>query len=68
METTVIALGGNALTIGGRLADAGTQLNIIDNTSLQVADIIGQGYKVVMTHGNGPQVGGIVLQNETSAA
>ena len=68
METIVIALGGNALTIGGKLADAGTQLNIIDNTSLQVADIIGQGYKVVMTHGNGPQVGGIVLQNENSAA
>ena len=68
METIVIALGGNALTIGGRLADAETQLKIIDNTSLQVADIISQGYKVVMTHGNGPQVGGIVLQNENSAA
>lgn len=63
----VIALGGNALTIDGKLADARTQLRIIDNTSDQVADIIQQGYKVVMTHGNGPQVGGIVLQNETSA-
>ena len=68
METIVIALGGNALTIGGKLADAATQLDIIDNTSLEVADIIVQGYKVVMTHGNGPQVGGIVLQNENSAA
>lgn len=68
METIVIALGGNALTIGGKLADAATQLDIIDNTSLEIADIITQGYKVVMTHGNGPQVGGIVLQNENSAA
>lgn len=67
METIVIALGGNALTIGGKLADAETQLSIIDNTSLQIADIISQGYRVVMTHGNGPQVGGIVLQNEASA-
>ncbi|MBP3729172.1 MAG: carbamate kinase [Lachnospiraceae bacterium] len=67
METIVIALGGNALTIGGKLADAATQLDIIDNTSLEIADIITQGYKVVMTHGNGPQVGGIVLQNENSA-
>ena len=67
METIVIALGGNALTIGGKLADAATQLVIIDNTSLEIADIIGQGYKVVMTHGNGPQVGGIVMQNENSA-
>ncbi len=67
METVVIALGGNALTIGGKLADAKTQLNIIDNTSLEIADIIDQGYKVVMTHGNGPQVGGIVMQNENSA-
>ena len=67
METVVIALGGNALTIGGKLADAPTQLRIIDNTADEVADIIGQGYKVVMTHGNGPRVGGIVLQNEASA-
>ena len=67
METIVIALGGNALTIGGKLADAPTQLRIIDNTADEVADIIAQGYKVVMTHGNGPQVGGIVLQNEASA-
>ena len=67
METIVIALGGNALTIGGKLADAATQLKIIDNTSLEIADIIEQGYKVVLTHGNGPQVGGIVLQNENSA-
>ena len=43
METIVIALGGNALTIGGKLADAATQLDIIDNTSLEVADIIVQG-------------------------
>lgn len=67
METIVIALGGNALTIGGKLADAKTQLSIIDNTALQIADMIGRGYQVVMTHGNGPQVGGIVLQNEASA-
>lgn len=68
METIVIALGGNALTIGGKLADAQTQRAIIDNTSLQIADMISRGYQVVMTHGNGPQVGGIVLQNEASAA
>ncbi len=67
METIVIALGGNALTLGGKLADAATQLGIIDNTSLEIADIIEQGYKVVLTHGNGPQVGGIVMQNENSA-
>ena len=68
METVVIALGGNALTINGKLADARTQLGIIDNTANEIVDIISQGYKVVMTHGNGPQVGGIVLQNENSAA
>ena len=67
METVVIALGGNALTINGKLADAATQLRIIDNTANEVADIIGKGYKVVMTHGNGPQVGGIAVQNEASA-
>ncbi|MBE6909282.1 MAG: carbamate kinase [Ruminococcaceae bacterium] len=67
METVVIALGGNALTINGKLADARTQLRIIDNTADEIVDIISQGYKVVMTHGNGPQVGGIAVQNEASA-
>lgn len=67
METIVIALGGNALTINGKLADARTQLRIIDATADEIADIIIGGYKVVMTHGNGPQVGGIAVQNESSA-
>ena len=66
-EKVVIALGGNALTINGKLADARTQLNIIDKTADEIVDIIQQGYKVVMTHGNGPQVGGIAVQNEASA-
>lgn len=67
METIVIALGGNALTINGKLADARTQLRIIDTTADEIADIIIAGNKVVMTHGNGPQVGGLAVQNEASA-
>lgn len=68
METIVIALGGNALTENGKLATAQSQLRIIDKTADEIADIILAGNKVVLTHGNGPQVGGLVLQNEYSAS
>ena len=48
----VIALGGNAL--GKNLAD---QMQAVRKTSLAVADLIEDGHEVIITHGNGPQVG-----------
>ena len=64
MKNIVIALGGNALQAAGKPATAEAQLEVVKETSAYIADIIAKGYKVVIAHGNGPQVGRIVLQND----
>ena len=64
MKKIVIALGGNALQAEGKPATAQAQLEVVEETAQYIADIIQQGYQVVVAHGNGPQVGRIVLQNE----
>ncbi len=68
MSKIVIALGGNALQEAGKPATADSQLQIVEKTSEYIADIIGAGYDVILAHGNGPQVGRIVLQNEYASA
>ena len=68
MEKLVIALGGNALQEGKGPATAEAQLAVVEKTSAYIADIIEKGYKVILAHGNGPQVGRIVLQNENSVS
>lgn len=68
MKRIVIALGGNALQEAGRPATAQAQLEVVEQTAQYIADIIEQGYEVVIAHGNGPQVGRIVLQNEYANA
>lgn len=68
MKKIVIALGGNALQEAGKPATAEAQLEVVEKTSEYIADIIGEGYKVIVAHGNGPQVGRIVLQNEFAAS
>ncbi len=67
MKRIVIALGGNALQEAGKPATAESQLEVVEKTSAYIADIIEAGYDVVIAHGNGPQVGRIVLQNESAA-
>lgn len=68
MEKIVIALGGNALQEAGKPATAEAQLEVVEKTSEYIADIIDEGYNVVVAHGNGPQVGRLVLQNEYANA
>nr|WP_199229040.1 carbamate kinase [Sporanaerobacter acetigenes] len=66
LEKIVVALGGNALQASGKPATAEAQLEVVKDTTRYIADLIGEGYKVVIAHGNGPQVGRIVLQNEAA--
>jgi len=66
MERVVIALGGNALQDSSLPPTAEAQLQVIRETAKTVADIIGAGYAITLTHGNGPQIGRIVLQNEAA--
>ena len=58
----VLALGGNAL---GNNAEE--QLQLVKHTAKTVVDLISQGHKVVIGHGNGPQVGMINLAMESVA-
>ncbi len=65
MTKLVVAIGGNALLPPGG-GDAGTQRRRIEETSARLADLLKEGHDIVLTHGNGPQVGNILLQNEES--
>jgi carbamate kinase len=63
-KTVVIAIGGNAILKRDGKGTADEQFESVDKTCGQIIDMIELGYKVILTHGNGPQVGNILLQNE----
>ena len=65
-EKIVIALGGNALQSSGSDATAESQLAVVRTTCERIADISGMGYEIGIVHGNGPQVGRILLAYETA--
>ena len=65
-ERIVIALGGNALQSRKGEATAEAQLNVVKKTCEHVAQISGQGYEIAVVHGNGPQVGRIVMASEAA--
>ena len=52
MKTVVIALGGNAL---GKSPEE--QLELVKETAKNIVDLVEEGNQVVISHGNGPQVG-----------
>ncbi len=60
----VIAIGGNAIQPAGDSGSADAQRHRIEQTAAKIADLVQEGYDLVVTHGNGPQVGNILLQNE----
>ena len=65
-EKIVIALGGNALQSGSGQATAEEQLEVVKKTCEHVAEISSRGYEIAVVHGNGPQVGRILLASETA--
>ncbi|MCC2864656.1 carbamate kinase [Anaerovorax odorimutans] len=65
-EKIVIALGGNALQSGKGPATAEAQLEVVKNTCEHIAQISKQGYELAVVHGNGPQVGRIVMASEAA--
>jgi len=66
-KKVVIALGGNALQEAGTPATAEAQLEVVKKTAKYIADISEKGYEIAIAHGNGPQVGRIVLASETAS-
>lgn len=67
MAKIVVALGGNALQDVDSKPTAEAQLNIIKQNTKYLVDIIEEGHNLIVTHGNGPQVGRILIQNETAS-
>lgn len=65
-EKIVIALGGNALQSGKSEATAEAQLEVVKKTCEYIAEISASGYEMGIVHGNGPQVGRILLASETA--
>src|SRR4051795_9891653 len=49
-------------------ADPGAQIAAISGAMEPVADLVLLGHEVVLTHGNGPQVGNLLVKNELAAA
>jgi carbamate kinase len=65
-KTVVVALGGNAITREFEEGDIGQQFANTRRSLLGVVELIKRGYHVVITHGNGPQVGNALIRVEES--
>ena len=64
----LIALGGNAMTAPGGRARPEDQIAAIDVAAARIATVVADGHEVVITHGNGPQVGNLLVKNEIAAS
>src|SRR3954470_3271054 len=63
----VIALGGNAMTGADGSATPSAQRDALREAAGHIADVVAAGLEVVLTHGNGPQVGNLLVKNEMAA-
>ena len=66
-DTLVVALGGNAIQQPAQKGTFEEQLVAVDGACRRLARLIGRGHRVIVTHGNGPQIGNLIAQNEASA-
>ncbi len=64
----LVALGGNAMTAPDGSARPDDQRTAITEAMQAVADLVAAGYELVLTHGNGPQVGNLLVKNEIAAS
>jgi carbamate kinase len=66
-KTAVVALGGNALTLPGQAGTYGEMLGNAAAMAASINEVIEAGWRIVIVHGNGPQVGNLALQQESSS-
>jgi carbamate kinase len=66
-KTAVIAIGGNSLILDKDHEDVASQLDAVCETCCHIADMAERGWNLIITHGNGPQVGFILRRNELAA-
>lgn len=67
-QLAVVALGGNAIQRGDQAGTIDEQEENTTRTLENLVFLIRQGYQLVITHGNGPQVGNILLRNDAGEA
>src|SRR5574337_932882 len=65
-KLAVVAIGGNSLIRDEAHKTVPDQFDAVRESAVHIADMIEQGWNVVITHGNGPQVGFILLRAEYS--
>lgn len=63
-KIAVVAFGGNALLRGGEIGTIKQQEKHTYDTCIHLLKLLEDGYSIVITHGNGPQVGNIMLRND----
>jgi carbamate kinase len=67
MNTVLLAVGGNSLIRAGEKGTIAEQLANTQKTAREIIGLIRAGYRLVITHGNGPQVGAALLRSERAA-
>ena len=63
-KLAVVAIGGNSIIKDTKNPNVHSQWSAVRETCFQIADMIAEGWNVVVTHGNGPQVGYILRRSE----
>jgi len=66
-RTVLVAIGGNSLIRAGEPTTVATQRTHAAETCRALAELVSDGWRVVVTHGNGPQVGAALRRSETGA-
>ncbi len=60
----LVAIGGNSITRAGQRGTIAEQFENIEQTCEHLVSVVEEGYNLVITHGNGPQVGAALLRSE----
>jgi len=66
-KLAILAVGGNSLIIDEKHRTVEDQYHAVEETCRHIAGLVKKGYRVVVTHGNGPQVGFILRRSELAA-
>jgi|SaaInl7_150m_RNA_FD_contig_51_1279254_length_1662_multi_6_in_0_out_0_2 carbamate kinase len=67
-KTIVVALGGNAITQASEKGTVEEQFANVYKTCEQLVKLLAAGYRLVITHGNGPQAGALLIQQESAVS
>lgn len=67
LRSALIAIGGNSLIRAGQRGSPQEQLTNARETARRIAQLVSDGWRIIITHGNGPQVGAALLRSERAS-